>query len=81
MECLLFKNLYHIDSNYIYFENGYKLYSEHDQDCCECHYLSFRDLRLEDFKDLEFDLDSTSFYTAIPDYDIIVIKSYKRMEC
>ena len=44
-----------IDSESIEFENGIKLYSEHQSDCCEHHYLSFEDLELSDFEDLEFD--------------------------
>jgi len=44
-----------IDSEAKEFENGIKLYSDHQSDCCEHHYLSFEDLELSDFEDLEFD--------------------------
>jgi hypothetical protein len=54
----------------IEFENGLKLYSEHDQDCCESHYLDFSNLTLEDFKDLDFDLSNDSFFTTIDEYGI-----------
>ena len=29
-----------LNSDEITFDNGVKLYSNHDQDCCENHYLS-----------------------------------------
>lgn len=45
-----------LDSDEITFDNGVKLYSNHDQDCCENHYLSMSDLTIDDFKGLEFDL-------------------------
>lgn len=40
----------------IIFEDGTVLCSEHEQDCCENHYLDFTDLTLNDFEDLEFEL-------------------------
>lgn len=39
------------------FEDGSYLTSHHDHDCCEDHYLCFKDLSLQDFEGLEFDLD------------------------
>lgn len=45
-----------VQSNGLVFDDGSKLYSEHDQDCCEHHFLSFDDLTLSDFDGLEFDL-------------------------
>ena len=59
-------------------KNGVELYSNHDSDCCESHYLSFDDLTIEDFKDLEFDLTSESFFNRIEDYgiELIPIKGY-----
>lgn len=59
-----------IENDIIYFENGLKLYSHHDSDCCESHELSFKDIKEEDWKDLEFDLSNDSFFTRIPDYGI-----------
>lgn len=57
----------------IVFDNGVKLYSYHDQDCCESHYLSFDDLTLLDFDGLEFDLSNNDFFRRIEDYGIELI--------
>ena len=54
----------------IHFEEDYFLTSEHEQDCCEAHYLSFEHLTLDDFKDLTFDLSSDTFFGKIEDYGI-----------
>ena len=59
-----------VDSDVIYFENGVKLYSDHDQDCCEHHYLSMNDLTIADFDGLEFDLSNDDFFERIEDYGI-----------
>jgi hypothetical protein len=61
-----------INSNEIIFENQWKLYSNHDQDCCETHYLDFSYQKLEDFEGLEFDLDSDLF-SKIDGYGIELI--------
>jgi len=59
-----------IDSDFLEFDNGVVLTSEHESDCCESHFLSFNDLDIKDFDDLEFDLDSDEFFTRIEDYGI-----------
>lgn len=59
-----------IDSDTIEFDNGVMLYSEHQQDCCENHYLSMSDLTLSDFEGLEFDLSDDNFFERIEDYGI-----------
>jgi hypothetical protein len=59
-----------IENDVIYFENGLTLSSDHQSDCCESHYLDFKELKEEDFKDLEFDLSNDEFFTRIPDYGI-----------
>lgn len=59
-----------IKEDIIYFENGFKLYSDHDQACCESHYLDFEHIKEEDYKDLEFDLSNDNFFTRIEDYGI-----------
>lgn len=59
-----------MDSESIEFEDGTVLHSDHEQDCCENHYLSFRDLSLEDFQGLEFDLSGDNFFNRIEDYGI-----------
>ena len=51
-----------IKNDIIYFENGYELYSDHDQDCCESHYLDFEHIEKSDYKDLEFDLSNNNFF-------------------
>lgn len=56
--------------NGLEFDNGYKLYSEHESDCCEHHELTFSDLTLKDFEGLEFDLSKDNFFTKIPDFGI-----------
>jgi hypothetical protein len=56
--------------NVITFDNGFILYSEHEQDCCESHELTLDDLSLKDFEGLEFDLDNPNFFTKLPDYGI-----------
>lgn len=59
-----------IDSDSLEFDNGVKLYSNHDQDCCEHHYLSLSDLTLADFEGLEFDLTNDDFFERIAGYGI-----------
>lgn len=67
-----------VNSEGIDFEDGIKLYSEHDSDCCEHHELTFNDLKLEDFEGLEFDLSSDDFFKRIPDYgiELVPLKGY-----
>lgn len=62
-----------VDAESIEFENGTKLYSDHQQDCCESHYLSFGDVTIDDFKGLEFDLTGEDFFKRIEDYGIELI--------
>jgi hypothetical protein len=62
-----------VDSESIDFNNGVVLFSEHDQDCCEIHYLSFDDLTIADFEGLEFDLTSENFFRRIDGYGIELV--------
>lgn len=62
-----------VDSESIEFDNGIQLFSDHDQNCCESHYLSFGDISLEDFDGLEFDLSNDDFFNRIEDYGIELI--------
>lgn len=55
------------------FEGGVRLFSEHDQDCCETHYLSTHDLTLADFEGLEFDLSGDKFFERIDGYGIALL--------
>lgn len=52
------------------FDNGMVLSSFHHFDCCESHYLSLGDLRLDDFEGLEFDLSNDDFFERIENYGI-----------
>jgi hypothetical protein len=62
-----------LDYTTIYFENGYKLTSVHDNDCCESHELYVKDLRLVDFEGLDFDLTNDNFFNRIEGYGIELI--------
>ncbi len=62
-----------LEDEQIEFENGVKLFSNHDSDCCENHYLSFKDLTMDDFEGLEFDLTNDNFFKKIDDYGIELI--------
>lgn len=59
-----------VNEDGLVFEDGTSLYSEHDSDCCEHHYLSFADFSLSDFKGLEFDLSSDIFFEKVQDFGI-----------
>lgn len=59
-----------VNSESIEFDNGLVMSSNHEQDCCENHYLSFADLTLDDFNGLEFDLSGDNFFERIEDYGI-----------
>ena len=62
-----------VNQDSIEFENGVKLESYHESDCCEHHDLYFGDLTLKDFEDLEFDLSGDDFFKRIEDYGIELI--------
>jgi len=57
----------------IVFQDGAKLFSSHDQDCCENHYLDFTYISIDDFDGLEFDLTTDNFFERIKDYGIRLI--------
>ena len=57
----------------IFFNNGYTMISSQEQDCCESHELTFSDLELSDFEDLEFDLTNDNFFKKIEGYGIELI--------
>lgn len=62
-----------IFSGSIYFENGAILRSNHDSDCCESHYLSMEDLTMDDFEELEFNLEGEDFFRRIDGYGIELV--------
>jgi len=59
-----------IEGYTLYFDNGISLTSDHNQSCCESHWLGLSDLSINDFDGLEFDLDSDDFFERIPGYGI-----------
>lgn len=62
-----------VTENGIQFSNEWFLSSDHSQDCCEHHELYFKDLTIDDFEGLEFDLSNDNFFKRIPDYGIELI--------
>lgn len=52
------------------FDDQTMLYSEHESDCCENHYLAFSGLSLEDFEGLDFDLSSPDFFEKVEGFGI-----------
>lgn len=63
----------HVDEDSIRFNDGSILSSDHLQDCCESHYLSFSDLELSDFDGLLFDISNNSFFERVPGYGIALL--------
>lgn len=59
-----------VDSESLIFDDGLVLSAQHYSDCCENHWLSFSDLKLEDFEGLEFDLLKSETIEKIEDYGI-----------
>lgn len=58
-----------VDSEGVTFSNGQALSSEHEQDCCENHYLDFENVSLQDFDGMEFDLEG-DFFERVDGYGI-----------
>ena len=58
-----------VNQNGITFSNGQFLSSEHQQDCCESHQLSFENLSPKDFEGMSFDLNG-DFFEKVPDFGI-----------
>jgi hypothetical protein len=54
----------------IVFEDGTLLYSYHDRDCCEHHYLDFTHITMGDFDGLEFNLTADNFFEKVDNYGI-----------
>jgi len=59
-----------VTADEILFENDIRLYSDHDQDCCEHHYLDLEHIKIDDFEGLVFDLSNDNFFERIEDYGI-----------
>lgn len=60
----------YVDSGVLRFDDKSELYSEHESDCCESHYLSFEGLSWSDFEGLEFDLSSPAFFEKVEGFGI-----------
>jgi hypothetical protein len=65
--------LIEIHPSFLLFDDGTKLYSDHERGCCEHHWLSFDDLTLFDFEGLEFDFSGDTFFKRIDGYGIELI--------
>lgn len=61
-----------LSGNEIVFDDGSRLYSDHDQDCCESHSLDVDGISLSEVEDLEFDLDQPleDLIEKVEDYGI-----------
>ena len=59
-----------IKNDELIFNDGTRLFSNHDADCCEYHYLDFADLDISDFDGLEFDLTNDNFFNRVEGYGI-----------
>ena len=53
--------------------DGTVITSDHNQECCEHHYLDFSQVSLEDFDGLIFDVSSDTFFEAVADYGIRLV--------
>ena len=62
-----------IENDELVFNDGTRLLSIHDPDCCEQHYLDFADLDINDFDGLEFDLTSDKFFNRVEGYGIELV--------
>lgn len=70
-----------ISRDVIHLSDGSKIYSYHQQDCCENHYLDFsnevNDGKDSDLLGMELDL-SGIFFNKVPNYGIEFVSSDKR---
>lgn len=62
-----------VDEETLHFEDGTLLFSSHNSDCCESHYLSFKDLELSNFDGLEFDLSKDDFFERVEGFGIKLV--------
>ncbi len=61
-----------VESESLSFDSGHDLYSWHERDCCEQHYLCFEHVSIKDFDGLQFDLDG-EFFERVEGYGIRLI--------
>jgi hypothetical protein len=62
-----------VNRDSITFSNNIILSSDHEDDCCEHHWLAFEDLTLDEFDGLEFDLSNDNFFKKIVDFGIELV--------
>lgn len=62
-----------VNKEYLLFDTGYKLESDHDQGCCESHYLDFDGVSDQPYEDLEFDLSNDKFFNRVEGFGIELI--------
>jgi hypothetical protein len=62
-----------IECDTVYFDTGERLYSDHDQCCCEHHYLEFDAIADQNWQGLDFDLSGDSFFERVEDFGIRLI--------
>ena len=62
-----------VNDEELVFDDGSKLFSEHGQDCCESHFLSFKDLSINDFDGIDFDLSGDTFFEKVDGFGIRLI--------
>lgn len=55
------------------FDNGWKLYSDHEQSCCEHHELDTSGIEISEYEDLEFNLQLEEPFKRIHGYGIELI--------
>jgi hypothetical protein len=59
-----------IESEVLHFENNVWLSADHEQECCENHWIDFSDFKLEDFEGMLFDFTHDDFFDRIEGYGI-----------
>ena len=65
------KKVVAITADTLMFNDNVSLTSDHDQDCCESHYLDFSGLSLLDFEGLLFDFSyPPDFFEKVEDFGI-----------
>lgn len=62
-----------VDEESITFDDGTKILSNHDGECCEEHYLSFKNIELKDFDGMEFNLSNDSFFERVEGFGIRLV--------
>lgn len=62
-----------VNTDYILFDNGFKLISHHDTDCCEEHYADFNALIGTGYENVEF---PTRLFNLISPNSTVIINEY-----